>query len=239
MRTLFVFAAALASLGLLACENVESEDIDTSGVYADITGTADGNGATLIKTSLRVGGGASNTFMELSGDDHLVASMGEETKAMSEKMLLGSRWYEASFDADAEDTEFKVDFQRVKFDPAPESTFTMPAPFTVTTPVATDSFSRASDEIVVTWDAPGSSDVMVVNIDGECVKLYHKELTGDTGTYSVAAQTLNPENNQADDTCSITIEVVRRRSGSLDPAYGEGGEIWGRVVRSVQVTSTP
>jgi hypothetical protein len=240
MKQLCVVFMAVGALGLLACENVDSEDVMTDGIYADINAFATGDGNTTVRAALRVGGGASNTFLEMVGDDQLLASMGEgDPVEMGEKSFLGSRWYTAEFDADAEDTEFNVAFERTVDEPAPESKMTMVAPFELTAPASSAEYSRATDDIEITWDASGSSDDMIVNIDGDCVQLYHEDLSGDTGSFTVVAGTLDPAQDQDDETCSVTIELIRHRDGNLDPAYGEGGVIYARQIRTIQVSSAP
>jgi len=239
MKQLFVVFMTVGALGLLACENVDSEDVMTDGIYADINAIATGDGNTTVRASLRVGGNASNTFLELVGDDKLVASMGEETAEMGEKTFLGSKWYTAEFSEDAVDTEFNVAFERSVDEPAPESKMTMVAPFDITVPASSASYSRASDDIELAWETSGTSDTMLVNIDGSCVQLYHEDLSGDTGSFSVVAGTLEPAQDQEDETCSITIELIRHREGTLDPAYGEGGLVYSRQIRTIQVTSAP
>jgi hypothetical protein len=72
------FAVALAPL--VACEAVDSEDVLTSGMYADLAVTNTGSN-TRAAAILRVGGASSNTFVELTGDDSLTLRIGEESTA--------------------------------------------------------------------------------------------------------------------------------------------------------------
>lgn len=239
MRKLAVLGFAAGSLWLLACENVESEDVMTSGVYADISATADGTGSTLVKTSLRVGGGMSNTYLELMGDDKLTAFQDTTEKLMGVKKLLGAVWYEASFDVDAADTPFKVAFTRSVDDGAPESTMTLPAPFALTAPAANTEFSRASADITVTWDASGTSDKMHLTADGECIQIWSKELDGDAGTAVIPHAEIVAHEQQEATTCEITLTLGRRRTGDLDANYGEGGTVLGIQQRTVKVKSAP
>lgn len=239
MKSLLLFGLAVGALGLMACENVDSEDVMTDGIYADINATAVGDGKTTVRAALRVGGGASNTYLELTGDDNLVASMGETSVDMGERMLAGARWYVAEFSEDALDTEFKVAFERTVDEAAPESVMTMVSPFDITAPTASASFSRASDDIELTWETSGTEDKMLLNIDGDCVQLYHEDLAGDTGSFTVVAGTLEPADGHEEDECAVTAELIRHRDGTLDPAYGEGGVIWSRQVRTIRLNSTP
>jgi hypothetical protein len=122
---------------------------------------------------------------------------------------------------------------------------TMPQPFSITAPTGTPEFSRSEDDIVITWEPSGSTDQMRIwvddTIDGSrnCVRAHTQTLAGDTGSYTIAAGTIKGRENREDETCATTITVIRRRNGSLDPAYGEGGEAFARHYRTVQITSTP
>ena len=72
MRWMILCLGSLA----LACsdESVESEDIRTTGIYPEIQVTATGNGSSLVRVRLKVGGSDSNTYLNLTGDDTLSAS---------------------------------------------------------------------------------------------------------------------------------------------------------------------
>lgn len=237
-RIISLATTGLALAGLVACENVDSSDVLTSGVYADITARASGDGETLVKTTLRVGGAASNTFLDLVDDDKLIATQAEQVEEMERKTLLGSVWYQKSFAIDAADTAFKVAFERTIDEGAPDSNLTLPAPFSVTSPAAATDFSRSADDIVLSWDGSGTDDLMVLNIDGGCIKIFHKELAGDTGSYTVAHDEIElARDAEEGDSCDVTILLERRRAGQLDPGYGEGGQITGIQSREVKINS--
>ena len=237
-KTLTLTLGSLVLTGLLACENVDSTDVMTSGVYADIKATADGSGQTLVKTTLRVGGSNSNTFLDLVGDDKLIASQADDSQDMERKSLFGSVWYEKNFAVDAEDTPFKVAFIRTADSGAPESTMTLPAPFHITAPAASTNFSRSSDDIQLTWESSGTADSMHLNLDGDCIRILHKDLSGDTGSYTIAHDDIELASDADEGTsCEITLSLERRRVGHLDPGYGEGGVITAVQTRSVKMMS--
>src|SRR4030095_9550092 len=75
-------------------QEVESTDVRTSGVYPVIDVTADGSGSTRVQVKLKVGGSASNTFLELTGEDRLTATAGGVTKDLD---ATGSVTYSATF----------------------------------------------------------------------------------------------------------------------------------------------
>jgi len=59
------FLVVFLSLGISACESVDSDDIRTSGVYAYMNVEAKGDGNTRVSARLTVGGAFSNTDLEL------------------------------------------------------------------------------------------------------------------------------------------------------------------------------
>jgi len=79
VQTGFAWAAlaAVAVMSATGCslEEVNSDSIRTTGLYADILALASGDGETLVRVELAVGGD-NGTTVNLAGDDDLVASAG-------------------------------------------------------------------------------------------------------------------------------------------------------------------
>jgi hypothetical protein len=234
-----ILVAGLALVGT-ACEKVESEDVNTSGIYANIQVVANGDGQSQVIATLKVGGDTSNVFIDMSGDDKLEATSGEENKELAKDNEVGNIVrYKASFDGDEEDKDFKVAFIRTVDDGAPESTVTLPAPFGITSPDADTSFSRENDDLVIEWENAGTEDAMHISANGDCVKLYTKAIDGDPGTHTIEKTVIDPKDEQETVNCPVTVTITRTRGGTLDTAYGEGGVISGQVVRTLELLSTP
>jgi len=233
---------------LVACENVKSEDVDTDALYADLRVTATGDGASRVGAWLRVGGGLSNTYLDLSSGDSLTARQGESIKTLARQSnVLGEVWYEESFAIDAENTPFLISLTRASTDPsacgtghdAPNSNVSLPAPFTLSAPTADASFSRAADDIPVAWAESGKPDPMTVHFSGGCIVGRSIAVSGDPGTATIPHSMIEPIRDHETESCRVTITVERRRAGALDPNYGEGGTISAAHVRSIDVLSTP
>jgi hypothetical protein len=137
MKRLGLFAILLAS-----CTRVESDDILTSGISADISARAKGDGTTTVSATLYLGNPLNLNFVDLTADDRLIASHGDQTKVMTEVIILNAVGHNATFQTDAEDDEFVVDFQRTIDEGAPRSVAILPAPFTIMPGVT--SVSRAA-----------------------------------------------------------------------------------------------
>lgn len=219
------------------CTTVDSSDILTSGMYADLSARSAGDGSTDVSAVLYLGNPINLNFVDLTGDDELVASNGSQTKVMSETILLNIVSHHASFPTDAEGEEFEIDFQRSVDNGAPSSTATLPAKFTLSGPATPT--SRAAP-IALTWTPAGSPDDMSWQANGDCIEVTSGTMTGDTGSFEVPANMLRKRMGDGiADNCMVTIAVSRARDGSLDPGYGKGGQIRGVQVRTVSVTSNP
>lgn len=232
MRSILALTAALFVLP--ACESVESGDIDTSGIWAGITVVHDGSGSTRVDAELKTGGGSSNTWLQLTDGDRLEASLnGSTAQRMSGNELLDRFWYVTNFDQAPDDALITVAFQRAEKDSAPESQVRMPLNFALNGPTAGARFTVGTDAIPVTWSNTSGDDFELI-ADGTCVEHYSKDI-GDTGSFEIAATGLVKQGD--DPGCEVTIELIRRRGGSVDSAF-KGGRIVAEQRRTVKVQVT-
>ncbi len=229
----------LTLASLVACEAVDSTDVMTDGVYADISAEAEGDGSTRTSAILRVGGSTSNTFLELVESDSLTASTGEDSQTMIDQSIGDFHAYVAEFDVDAEDTEFVVAFDREVDESAPNTVMSLPAQFDLTGPEEAVTVSRSQEEITISWEPSGSDDEMLWSVTGDCFFDADGGVDGDPGTVTVEAGTLESTDEDEPATCEATLTITRSRVGSLDENYGEGGTAFGRQVRSVDILVSP
>jgi hypothetical protein len=225
----------ITALMLPACaEDVDSTDVRTSGVYAEIDVLAAGNGKSEVTTDLRVGGSDSNTHLKIKGEDELVATGDGVAKTMS----LSGFLYKASFDVEAEDTEFVVAFMRgPDDDDAPNSNATLPAPFVLAGVESGAQVARAAG-FQLTWTAATVGDGMSWQLDGDCLFPQTGSMS-DTGQLRVDPSDFKVHSGEEQNTCNASICVSRSRNGQLDPAYGEGGVIKAAQRRCIAFVSTP
>jgi len=238
-RTLLLLAAFPFFVG---CEAVNSQDVLTSGVYANLDVTTSGTGLSVVQAVLRVGGKHSNAYLSLSGDDTLTATSDGETRTLYEVSLGEYREYATDFQTDAADTAFQISFDRTVDAGAPDSQLTLPAPFDLTGPAAESTFSRASEDILVEWSDSGSSDSMRWEATGDCIEYASGSIDGDEGVQTLEAGTLESTwsddgANEAQD-CSVTLTLWPTRGGTVDAGYGEGGEAHAHQVRTIEFTSS-
>jgi hypothetical protein len=230
---------ALLTTTAAACTTTESDNILTRGMFASIEARADGNGSTTVSTSLFLGPPSDLIFIDLVAGDQLLAHHGDEFKTMTEIIILNIVSHTATFQGDAEDEEFEIEFRR-RVDPgAPSSLVSLPAPFTLGNVPA--SVSRNVD-FGVNWtgSSSGATDRMRWSASGSCIESASGVIAGDPGSVTMPAGTFRKLSGQnVADSCQVTVTVDREREGDVDPAFGEGGTATGLQRRSLTFTSTP
>ncbi len=220
-----------------SCTKHDSDNILTSGIYASIAASANGGGQTQVTATLFLGNPINLDFIELQGDDQLIAESGGVVKVMTETEILNIVTYGAVFDFDDEGTEFTVQFLRTVDDGAPLSIATLPGPFNITTTPPAGA-SRGAD-LVIDWSPSGTGDRMSWQAQGDCINSVNGTITDDPGSMTIPANTLvKRQGDMIPDDCQVTVELRRSRSGILDQGYGEGGVVTGEQVRSLAFTST-
>jgi hypothetical protein len=232
-----LLAAGAANVG--CSEDVDSDDVATDAVYAGISVLAPGDGTSQVSTYLKVGGANSNTYLDLTDYDALIAYANTSSASMSQS----GNSYHASFPFEAEDTPYRVSF--IRSPPpdgecagrsAPNSTVTLPAPFSLTAPVQDSSHSRAAP-LSIQWSGSGEADAMSFSVDGPCIQAYSDNIENDNGSFTIPANSIMVVGS-ANAMCTATVSVYRSRDGVLDDNYGEGGVINATQRRGVQFTTT-
>jgi hypothetical protein len=235
MHKLYIVVALLGS----GCSKSDSADILTSGMYASIAARADGTGQTQVSTELFIGNPLDLNFIQLTANDQLFVRHGTSDLVPMKEELLNIVSYTASFPTDAEGEQFEVVFQRTVDAGAPSSIVTLPAPFTLTAPTTG---SRAA-ALTVTWAPSGKPDPITVTVDGSCLQSANIPVTGDPGTVTIAAGTLQKkvpaQNETVPDSCQATIHVQRSLKGTVDPHFGKGGDAAGTQNRTSMFTTSP
>lgn len=234
------FISSVVVIGAVAgCTSVNSSDVKTSGMSANMQVVADGTDATQVAMQLHVDNNITD-LVNLTSGDTLVASTGSTSSPMSKNEFLGDIWYTASFpNATAESTSFTVAFNRASDVSAPSSVASLPGPFNITSPAASQTFSRTGQDITVAYDSSGTQDAMSWQANGTCIKLQTGSIQGDPGTFTIAKGTLLPaDGSMTAASCQVTLAVIRSRAGTIDSHFGYGGSATGQQQRSFQFQST-
>jgi hypothetical protein len=227
---------ALLAIVLGACAKTASSDLLTHGMSADISGIAKGNGTTDVNATLFVGDPGSLNFVELQGDDTLLASAnGGAESIMNRTELLNIVTYDAVFQTDSENDSFTVDFKRTVDPGAPDSTLDLPAPFDID---PTPTSASRGQTLTFTY-TPGSADLFRWDASGSCISATGAT-AGDNGSVSIPAGTLTLiQTTPPVTSCAVTVTVTRSRLGTLDTGYGHGGTISGQQQRQFTFTTNP
>jgi hypothetical protein len=242
MRSVLGLTAVCGSLlatGAAGCAKTDSEDLLTSGMYAELQARTKGDASNTAAVSavLYVDDPADLNFVQLDPGDQLVASQGSESEVMDQVELGNIVSHGATLMNGAAGTQITIALDRHVDQGAPSSTATLPDAFTLAG--APLSESRGHD-VTITWTPSGTADQMSWQAVGECIVAATGNITGDPGTFTLAANTLVQESGQnAPTTCTVTLTVSRTRKGSLDPHYGKGGTIVGAQDREAAWTSMP
>lgn len=233
IKTLSVLVVMMS----VGCAKTDSTDLLTSGIYADLDARATGDGKTTVYATLYVDSPTTLNFVELGSDDKLVATSGGTTQTMTQSELGNLVSHAASFTGDDAGTEFDVAFERKVDAGAPSSTISLPAPFDLDPTPATASRAAA---ITITWGPDGTSDKMLWNATGPCISPATGMASGDPGTLTIAAATFVKQTGSGiPDSCTLTFQLLRERTGTLDRHFTRGGSALGIQERTVTWTSTP
>jgi hypothetical protein len=229
-----------ALLGGAGCkETVSSENIRTPGISMATVVTA-GSGSSKVEVTLTVGGDESNTYVVLEEGDQIFALADGDEKEMEE---VSEGIYEATFDVNEEDTAFAIHLERENDEDANGSGGRLPAPFMITSDLGDEPYSRTEDDIVITWEPDGSDDDMRIEAsdDDRCITTTERfDPAGDSGSYTIAADADDPPlGNNDEDTCEITIDVIREREGTRDANLDPESTFILRQLRSTTAVSAP
>lgn len=231
---------ALTALVLIApmvgCEDIDSSDVRTDGIYAEFEVTADGDGESLVRAALRAGGGLSNTYLELDDGDRLVAYVDDEANRLRARGNdAGHVWYTAVVPIDAMGTVFNIAFERRSDvgDDALDSEVRMPPPFEIVAPEKDDRVAIGDESIGIAWDRI-ASDAIEVEVRGDCIIDEFFDVEEDVGELRIPAGALRWRGDESS-ACRGEIEIVRTRRGEIDRSFGEGGRIVARQRRTVTV----
>lgn len=193
-----------------------------------------------------VGGALSNTYLRLTGPDHLTTYVGSAAYPMQGYLDIDEH-YSAIIPYPATDTEVRVAFERGPDDvSAPDSTVIVSGLFALGPPAQTQ-YSRANDTLEIDWAPFDPTQLASWLVDGACVEALGEDSVVDAGQVAIPAGTLKkPPDPGPDeehhlippDQCTATAYLTKSRDGQVDPAFS-GGTFKALQERSVTFTSVP
>ena len=245
MNIRFFASFALAVPALVACTNIDSDDLDTDAMQPTInvrsTEGADGSSISVV---LHVGD-SPTTFVELQGDDTLTATAGEQTVTLEGSELLGVVQYNGDVTTKTAGDVVTVAFTRTEEgkESAPDSNVALTEALALTAPAGGATSSRAAD-LAIAWTSEASEDQVRVGWSGGCIVDGSRDVTAGANTLTLEAGSIakreqgENEEEPVPDNCDVSLTLSRSRTGTIDPAFG-GGSITHTFTDSVTFASQP
>jgi len=241
------FFALLAALSIsMGCQKEETTaptpdpipvtPLDTSAIV-DIE--ADSSGMTAIEVCIEEPNGLTCGRQKGSKEVFEASSDGEKVPLEFQLVAEGSDAFEAGAFVGKLTGDAAGKVIAVSWDGDAAFEATLPAPFEITEPAIAAVFSLATDTITVKWAPSGEPDIIEWSYSAKC----------SNGNWSapggieddVGELVMPPEGftNLPPDGCSITIEMGRRRKGTVDTTTMREGFISAAQVRSATFTVKP
>ena len=215
-----------------ACSDIKSSALNTSGIHADISAMVE-DSQTKIEVVRRAGGANSTTYVELEGGDTLEATDGTDTNILGHSSFGVYHSYTTTFSVTTPETEFTISLLRESETEAPISIAEITEDFSITAPAEGAVHSR-QDSLLISWEAANpDNEVLYLEASGTCVFTITKELSLSDGSYTINNSDFDSINEEeAQESCELEIKLERRKTGTLDPAFGSGSIVGG--VRKIQ-----
>jgi hypothetical protein len=253
-RHFSVLALLLTMLFNIGCSKVDSADLKTHGFYADYT--ARDNGSSVRVTANFSTSSFSNDTIKLSYGDNVAATLGGQTKGLIESTnIFGQYTYSATFNTSGAEQTVTINFERLNDISAPNSTVTLPAAFSLSSPAQGTVYTITNNSAInVVWAPTSSATSMFVAFDGNCMTPTGATSFGsgyrvqpDTGSYSITVNQLlqdfiaNEKTPPASiSSCnSVNISLTRTVYGVIDSNFGKGGKFIGDENRSTYIRINP
>jgi hypothetical protein len=232
---LFALAAVLLSGGVgCTLEDVDSDAIRTKGMYAEMLAIAPGDGQTLVRVNLTVGG-SSGTHVQLVGDDTLVAEAGDDVEELGRR---GHGRYEVSLVGEAS-RPITVRLERGEEDDAAQGTALLPEPFGMRLETASAGGINRSTPAIVSWQDPAADDSSLEwSVDGDCI-WQDSGITPDDGVMTLQPESVQVRPTQVGEECQVRLTLDRVLRGDVDPLFVPGSSFRAVQRRSLTFVSTP
>ncbi|OGQ19203.1 MAG: hypothetical protein A2138_26075 [Deltaproteobacteria bacterium RBG_16_71_12] len=230
---------------MVACTNIDSDDLDTDAMQPTINvRSTEGAAGSSVSVVLHVGD-SPTTFVELQGDDTLTATAAEQTVTLEGHELLGVVEYNGNLDTDPAGDVVTVAFTRTEEgkESAPDSNVALTEPLALTAPAGGATASRAAD-LEIAWTSETSEDQVRVSWSGGCVEQGSRDVTAGSASLTLEGGSIvkreqgENEEEPVPDECDVSLTVSRSRSGTIDPGFG-GGSISHTFSDSVTFASQP
>ena len=229
------FSVFTISLLLFSCSNTDSNNINTAGIYADFEVTNKGSQSDIV-AQLKVGDAWSNTVLELSRGDQLIAYNGSASVVMTKgDSILGDIKYHASFINDLGGTQYTITLNRPTTNEVINSSATLPNDFTITLS-GSDPYTSA-DSIEITWNPASASLKTYISLIGICGS-YLTSIEPNTNSINIPLDSVTKSDLSDPNNCLLSVAVSRFNKIPVNAQYGEGGYFIATQTRSTSIQFT-
>jgi len=249
-KNITVLLIGIIASTLVACADVDSKDIRTSGIYAEISVRAQDDTAHVF-ARLRTGRALDNDTVLLSPGDQLSASVSGRSIPLYE---TETEAYSGVLENVSGGSEIFVKFTRIDDVDAPNTRAILPEEFDISAPSPAETYN-AGESITVVWSPGDPSNTVSVSYSLDCTvydangipsgAAYGRGYSvADSGTHTASInQILNVVGTQDNlvrgVSCPLEVAVKRINDGTLDNAFTKGGTISAIRERSVLVNVIP
>lgn len=224
--------ASIIGLALAACssETTTSDNVDTAGIWAGLELVTAGQN-TGVTAEFNVGG-RNGTNLILSSGDRVVVYTENQSVQLDQDSDLFDIDYEGSIPVASDNAEFRVSLERSSATSANNSTVRLPPNFEIFTPQAFSHFSEVA-LLDISWGPTNPGGTIEVRVNATCPdpqdntqNLSFSDVVNieDNGNYSTnfLSQLTDADTDAG---CDLSIILERKNTGTLDPAFTEGGYI--------------
>ena len=229
------FAAVLLSTALgCTLDEVNSDAIRTNGLFAEMLAISPGEGDTLVRVNLTVGG-ASGTRVELAGEDRLVAEAGDDSVTLAR---TGRGRYQETLPGESS-REITIRLERGPEDSPAQGSAVLPEPYALRVESDVSSGANRSTPVIVSWEPPGAEgDTLQWSVDGDCI-WSDSGVTPDDGVMTLQPEHVRVRATQVGEECGVTLTLDRSVKTAVDPQFVPGSSLRAIQRRAVEFVSTP
>jgi hypothetical protein len=225
------------SCGLLASacsvEDVDSDAIRTQGMFADMLALATGDGTTLARVDLTVGG-EGGTNIVLVGDDRLDAFYAEVSAPLRRS---GNGRYQVELAGDAAGY-ITIELGRGAGDAPAGGGGELPEPFGVELETDAGIGIDRGSEVAVTWTPAVAGGLLRWAVKGRCIWSASGE-TPDDGSLVLGPESFRALSTRADEECQVDLTLERENLGSVDRVWIPFSRFRAIQRRGLRFVSTP
>jgi hypothetical protein len=229
---LWGFSCALLA-SACSLEDVDSDAIRTQGMFADMLALAPGDGDTLVRVHLTVGG-EGGTNVTLVGDDALQARAGEVTQDL---VRSGKGRYERKLGGDAAG-EVTIELARGPDDAPASGIAVLPEPFILSLTTDASAGVDRSAAVSVSWSPASAGGSMRWTVEGRCLWT-ESGVAPDVGALTLGPERFRVRATRAGEDCEVQLSLDRENVGSVDRVWIPGSRFRAIQRRGVTFVSTP